>query len=178
MASVLQAGSTRAAIGLLFVRLLCDCFKSRRRLEAEILILRHQLNVLRQRAPRRGLHLRWVDRALFIWLYRRCPRLLNTPQKVVWRARIVSLASDGLTAEGISAAVGKSLLTVRRWRRRYAVKGVDGLLKDTTRPSRLKPLTPEKVRQVVEMTLHGKPPNATHWAGSRRFVNRLSLTEH
>ncbi len=32
------------AIGLLFVRILCDCFKSRRRLEAEILILRHQLN--------------------------------------------------------------------------------------------------------------------------------------
>jgi hypothetical protein len=30
------------AIGLLFVRMLCDCFKSRRRLEAEILMLRHQ----------------------------------------------------------------------------------------------------------------------------------------
>src|SRR5215469_5315372 len=53
----------------------------------------------------------------------------NTPQKVVWRARIVLLASDGLTAEGISAAVGKSLLTVRRWRRRYIADGVDGLLK-------------------------------------------------
>jgi hypothetical protein len=47
-----------------------DCFKSRRRLEAEILVLRHQLNILQQRAPRR-LHLRWADRALFIWLYRR-----------------------------------------------------------------------------------------------------------
>ncbi len=81
------------AIGLLFVRILCDCFKSRRRLEAEILILRHQLNVLRQRAPRRGLHLRWVDRALFIWLYRRCPRLLEAitivrPETVVrWHRR-------------------------------------------------------------------------------------------
>src|SRR2546429_8251543 len=64
------------AIAFLFVRTLCDCFKSRWRLEAEILILRHQLNVLRQRAPRRP-HLRWVDRALFIWLYRRCPRILN-----------------------------------------------------------------------------------------------------
>jgi hypothetical protein len=51
------------AIGLLFVRMLCDCFKPRPRLEAEILILRHQLNVLQQRAPRRRLHLRWIDRA-------------------------------------------------------------------------------------------------------------------
>jgi transposase InsO family protein len=64
------------AIGLLLVRMLCDFFKPRPRLEAEILILRHQLNVLQQRMPRRRLHLRWVDRALFIWLYRRYPRIL------------------------------------------------------------------------------------------------------
>ena len=85
----------------------------------------------------------------------------NTPQKVVWRARIVLLASDGLTAEGIAAAVDKSLLTVRRWRRRYVAKGMDGLLKDATRPSRVKPLTPEKIKQVVHMTLHAKPQSAT-----------------
>ena len=88
----------------------------------------------------------------------------NTPQKVVWRARIVLLAGDGLTAEGIAAAVGKSLLTVRRWRRRYMAKGVDGLLKDASRPSRVKPLSPEKVKQVVHMTLHEKPANATQWS--------------
>src|SRR6202045_1873526 len=63
-------------IAFLFIRMLCDCFKPPRRLEAEILVLRHQLNVLQQRAPRR-LHLRWADRALFIWLYRRCPRILD-----------------------------------------------------------------------------------------------------
>jgi len=45
-------------------------------LEAEILVLQHQLNILRQRAPRRP-HLRWADRALFIWLYRRSPRILD-----------------------------------------------------------------------------------------------------
>ena len=88
----------------------------------------------------------------------------NTPQKVVWRARIVLLASDDLTATAISAAVGKSVLTVRRWRRRYVDKGVDGLLKDATRPSRRKPLSAEKIKQVVHMTLHEKPPNATHWS--------------
>src|SRR5688572_9890201 len=88
----------------------------------------------------------------------------NTPQKVVWRARIVLYAGDGLSAEAIAAAVGKSLLTVRRWRRRYLAKGVDGLLKDATRPSRVKPLSPETIKQVVHMTLHQQPPNATHWS--------------
>jgi hypothetical protein len=29
-------------IGLLFIRMLCDCFKSRQQLEAEIMVLRHQ----------------------------------------------------------------------------------------------------------------------------------------
>jgi hypothetical protein len=81
------------AIGLLFLRMLCDCFKPQQRLEAEILVLRHQLNVLQQRTPRHRLHLRWVDRALFIWLYRHCPRILDAitivrPETVVrWHRR-------------------------------------------------------------------------------------------
>ena len=64
------------AIGLLFIRMLRDCFKPRLQLLADVMVLRHQLNVLQQRAPRRP-HLRWIDRALFIWLYRRCPRILS-----------------------------------------------------------------------------------------------------
>src|SRR5258708_28856321 len=64
------------AIALLFVRMLSACFKSRLRLEAEIVVLRHQLNVLRLRAPRR-LYLRWADRILFVWLYRHFPRILD-----------------------------------------------------------------------------------------------------
>src|SRR6266581_7853624 len=88
----------------------------------------------------------------------------NTPQKIVWRSRIVLLAGEGNGAVAVARRVGKSVLTVRRWRRRYAAKGVDGLLKDATRPSRRKPLAPEKIKQVVHMTLHEKPPNATHWS--------------
>jgi transposase len=88
----------------------------------------------------------------------------NTAQKVVWRARIVLLAADGLQAGAIAAATGKSQLTVRRWRRRFLAKGVEGLLKDASRPPRRKPLTAEKIAAVVHMTLHTKPPNATHWS--------------
>jgi len=39
-------------------------------------VLRHQLNVLQQRPPRR-LYLTWADRALFVWLYRGFPRILD-----------------------------------------------------------------------------------------------------
>jgi hypothetical protein len=88
------------AIAVLFVRMVCDCFKSRRRLEAEILVLRHQLNVLQQRTPHR-LYLRWADRALFIWLYRRCPRILDAITIVRLRllcvgiTRVLPLIGDG-----------------------------------------------------------------------------------
>lgn len=88
----------------------------------------------------------------------------NTAQKVVWRARIVLLAADGMAAGAIAAATGKSQLTVRRWRRRFLAKGVAGLLKDASRPPRRKPLTAEKIAEVVHMTLHAKPPDATHWS--------------
>jgi transposase len=96
----------------------------------------------------------------------------NTPQKVVWRARIVLLAVDGLTAVAIAAAAGKSVLTVRRWRRRYAAKGVDGLLKDATRRSRVTPLRAETIKRVVHMTLQEKPLNATQWS-----VRSLAATD-
>jgi len=99
----------------------------------------------------------------------------NTPQKLVWRARIVLLASGGLTAEAIAAAVSKSLLTVRRWRRRYMAKGVDGLLKDATRPPGRKPLTAETIKRVVHMTLHEKPPNATQWS-SRTMAKAAGIS--
>src|SRR5947209_18048811 len=91
----------------------------------------------------------------------------NTPQKVVWRARIVLLASDGRTAEAIAAAVGKSLLTVRRWRHRLVAKCVDGLLKDATRPSSDNAPLSDKIEHVVHMTLQSKPPSATHCVGLR-----------
>ncbi len=51
-------------------------FKTRARLEAEIILLRHQVNVLRRRlAPKPKLTV--ADRLLFVWLYRLFPSVLN-----------------------------------------------------------------------------------------------------
>ena len=54
-----------------------DLFKSRSRLEAENLFLRHQLNLaLRQKPPR--IRLQGSDRALLVWMVRLWPSLLDT----------------------------------------------------------------------------------------------------
>jgi transposase InsO family protein len=60
----------------LFVHVLVSPFKTQARLEAEIVLLRHQLNVLRQRLPSRP-KLTVADRLLFVWLYRLFPSVLN-----------------------------------------------------------------------------------------------------
>ena len=57
-----------------------------------------------------------------------------TPQKHVWRARIVLLSVDGAGTNAIMAATGTSKTTVWRWRTRFLAEGVDGLLRDKTRP--------------------------------------------
>jgi transposase InsO family protein len=58
-----------------------DMFKSRRRLEAENLFLRHQLNIALRRAPPR-LRLHGSDRALLVWITRIWPNLLDLSQVV------------------------------------------------------------------------------------------------
>jgi hypothetical protein len=51
-------------------------FKTRARLEAEIIFLRHQLNVLRRRAPSKP-RLTIADRMILVWLYRLFPSVLS-----------------------------------------------------------------------------------------------------
>ncbi len=63
-----------------FLRLLACAltrlFRSRARLEAEILVLRHQLNVLRRKAPKR-VAFGSIDRLVFAGLYRLAPGMLE-----------------------------------------------------------------------------------------------------
>jgi transposase len=88
----------------------------------------------------------------------------NTPQKVVWRARIVLLSADRVGVMAIVRSVGKSKVTVSRWQERYLVQGIAGLRRDGTRPGRKPPLSAETIQRVVEKTLHEKPTAGTHWS--------------
>src|SRR6266487_3650102 len=60
----------------LILGVLASLFRSRTNLEAEILVLRQQINVLRRRASKRA-HLNNTDRFLFVWLYRWFPSVLG-----------------------------------------------------------------------------------------------------
>jgi transposase len=57
-------------------------------------------------------------------------RAATTPQRVVWRSRIVLLALDGHSAADIATRIGVSHPTVRLWLRRFANSGASALLHD------------------------------------------------
>ena len=60
----------------LVAHILASPFKTKARLEAEIVMPRHQLKVLRRRVPSKP-KLVVADRLLFVWLYRLFPAVLN-----------------------------------------------------------------------------------------------------
>jgi transposase len=87
----------------------------------------------------------------------------NSPQKHVWRAKIVLLTADGSGTGAIMRTAGVSKTAVWRWQERFMHDGVEGLLRDKTRPSRIAPLGREVVERVVARTLEDPPGQTTHW---------------
>jgi len=87
----------------------------------------------------------------------------NASQKHVWRARIILLTDDGLGTNAIMAATGVSKTTVWRWQARFAEAGVDGLLRDRTRPPGKAPIADTRVAELLRLTQAPPPHEATHW---------------
>ena len=87
----------------------------------------------------------------------------NTPQKHVWRARIVLLTGDSVGTNAIMAATGKSKTCVWRWQERFMKEGVGGLLRDKTRPPGIPAVAADRTAEVVRLTLAPPPHEATHW---------------
>jgi hypothetical protein len=90
----------------------------------------------------------------------------NSPQKHVWRARIVLLSADGHGTTEIMRLTGKAKTCVWRWQERFMVAGADGLLRDKTRPSRIPPLGAQVAERVVALTLTDPPGEVTHWTSA------------
>ena len=91
---------------VLVLHVVVSPLKTRARLEAEIIMLRHQLNVLRRRVPSKS-RLAVADRLLFVWLYRLFPSVLNAiavvqPETIIrWHRMGFRLTGAGSRALGV-----------------------------------------------------------------------------
>ena len=88
----------------------------------------------------------------------------TTPQRLVFRSRIVLLAARGMPSKHVARQLDTSQDTVRLWRRRCAAGGPDALRRDAPGRGRKRQITAAREQQVVEATLHRAPPRATQWS--------------
>ena len=102
---------------------LIGLFRSRAALEAEVLVLRHQLNVLRRKSPKR-VALNSIERLLLVGLYRLVPGVLDECS--------ADISRHSLSVSCFGFAVGRGLQYFRD-----ATKISDHDYTDSAWPSRL-----------------------------------------
>jgi len=84
--------------------------------------------------------------------------------------------AQGQTNTAVAERVGVSVPTVRRWRGRYAQRGIDGLL-DEPRPGQPRKISDEQVEEVIVKTLETAPPDGgTHWS-TRKMAEASGLNQ-
>ena len=89
----------------------------------------------------------------------------NRPLKHIQRARIILHSDERLPVQEVARRSDVSRPAVWRWQQRFAEAGVEGLLRDKTRPPGKAPLSPSIVAKVLSITCSEPPGEATHWTG-------------
>ena len=87
----------------------------------------------------------------------------KTAQALALRARIVLGCAAGLSNKAVAARERVTPQTVGKWRRRFAERGLDGLL-DEPRPGVPRKINDATVESVIVQTLESRPSGATHWS--------------
>ena len=93
----------------------------------------------------------------------RWSRRAKSAQSLVLRSRIVLACAEGNDNKPVAGKLGCSATTVGKWRSRFLVDRLDGLV-DEPRPGRPPSISVDEVKEVVVATLEQTPKNATHWS--------------
>jgi transposase-like protein len=96
----------------------------------------------------------------------------SSPQRLVFRARIVLLAFRRWSNQAIAAELDTTVDTVRKWRRRYIRDGLPGLA-DRSRSGRPDTYGPD-VRLRVVATATSLPPDGESQRSHRRIAEQLA----
>lgn len=95
-------------------------------------------------------------------------------QKHVWRAWIILLSAAGRGTSAIMSETGKSKTCVWRWQERFMQEGLQGLLREKTRPPGIAKTPDDTVAEVIRLTQETPPHQATHWT-LRAMAKRVGL---
>jgi transposase len=93
----------------------------------------------------------------------RWTRRHSSAQALALRSRIVLGCAEGRTDKDVAAELRVHPVTVSKWRHRFAVDRLDGLV-DAPRPGAERSIADDVIEQVVIDTLETAPRDATHWS--------------
>ncbi|MGD8860974.1 MAG: helix-turn-helix domain-containing protein [Myxococcales bacterium] len=99
----------------------------------------------------------------------------GTPRQSL-RAKIVLESATGQSAETVGEVLGIAPVTVYKWRGRYRSAGCEGL-SDLPRSGQPRKLSPERVAQIVDMTVDQVPERHVRWS-VRKLARAAGVTEH
>ena len=105
---------------------------------------------------------------------RRWSRGRSTSVRLMQRAKIVLLATEGKMNKVIAAELRINPNTVVRWRARFAQGGVAAIEKDAPRGGRTPTRRRQVARTIIEKTTQQIPANATHWS-TRTLAAELGI---
>ena len=87
----------------------------------------------------------------------------SSSQALALRSKIVLACAQGELHGEIAAQLGCHPTTVGKWRQRFAVDRLDGLI-DAPRPGAARTIGDDVIEAVIVETLETAPPDATHWS--------------
>jgi transposase len=102
-------------------------------------------------------------------------RRRTSAQALAQRSRIALLAAEGLKNTEIAERLGVGRPMVTKWRNRFAVHRLDGLV-DEPRPGQPRKITDAQVEEVIVKTLESTPKDSTHWS-TRSMAAEVGLTQ-
>jgi transposase len=105
----------------------------------------------------------------------------SSAQALAMRCKIILACADPeLSRQQIADRAGCSVVTVTKWRNRFAEQRLDGLI-DEPRPGAARTISDEVIEQVVIDTLETAPRDATHWStrsmAERHGISRQTVSE-
>jgi len=110
----------------------------------------------------------------------RWARRHSSSQALALRCRIVLAVAEGGSNSAIGARLGINRGTVAKWRHRFAVDRLEGLV-DAPRPGAARTIADEVIEAVVVETLETTPKDATHWStramAERHGISRQTVSE-
>jgi transposase len=105
----------------------------------------------------------------------RWSRRPKTAQALAFRARVVLLCAEGKRNQDVAAAFQVTRPTVGKWRARFVMRRLDGLL-DEPRPGAPRVISDADVERVVTQTLESAPRDSTHWS-TRSMAHHCGLSQ-